>query len=87
MEALGGRGGIAPTHSRTRHYVGVSSQHHISAALFPLGKEPPVLFAQEAGWAPEPVWTQRLEEKFFLLCQDSNIDRPVVQPVVRHYTA
>jgi hypothetical protein len=26
---------------------------------------PPVPIVQEAGWAPEPVWTQRLEEKFF----------------------
>jgi hypothetical protein len=28
------------------------------------GKGPPVLIVQEAGWAPEPVWTQRLEEKY-----------------------
>jgi hypothetical protein len=29
------------------------------------GKGPPVSILQEAGWAPEPIWTQRLEEKFF----------------------
>jgi hypothetical protein len=29
----------------------------------PPGKELPMLIVQEAGWAPEPVWTQRLEEK------------------------
>jgi hypothetical protein len=29
----------------------------------PAGKEPPVPTVQEAGWAPGPVWTQRLEEK------------------------
>jgi hypothetical protein len=28
----------------------------------PPGKEPPVPIEQEAEWAPEPVWTQRLEE-------------------------
>jgi hypothetical protein len=28
----------------------------------PPGKEPLVPPGQEAGWAPEPVWTQRLEE-------------------------
>jgi hypothetical protein len=28
----------------------------------PPGKGPPVPIVQEAGWAPEPVWTQRLEE-------------------------
>jgi hypothetical protein len=30
---------------------------------FTPGKEPPVPIVQEAGWAPEQVWTQRLEEK------------------------
>jgi hypothetical protein len=29
------------------------------------GEGPPVPIVQEAGWAPEPVWTQRLEEKSF----------------------
>jgi hypothetical protein len=31
------------------------------------GKGPPVAIVQEAGWAPEPVWIQRLEEKSFAL--------------------
>jgi hypothetical protein len=39
MEALGGRGGIAPTHSRPRHLMGVSGQHHAPAALYPRGKD------------------------------------------------
>jgi hypothetical protein len=30
------------------------------------GKGPPVPIVQEAGWAPEPVWTQRQEEKSFI---------------------
>jgi hypothetical protein len=54
-------------------------------ALAP-GGERPVHTVQEAEWAPEPVWTQRLEEKSFRLCRGSNLDRPVVQPVARHYT-
>jgi hypothetical protein len=29
------------------------------------GKGPPVHIVQEAGWAPQPFWTQRLEEKSF----------------------
>jgi hypothetical protein len=29
------------------------------------GKEPQVPIEQESGWAPEPVWTQRLEENSF----------------------
>jgi hypothetical protein len=52
----------------------------------PPGKGPPVPIVQEPGWAPEPVWTQRLEEKSFRLCRGSNLDLPVVQPVARHYT-
>jgi hypothetical protein len=32
-------------------------------AFLPQEKEPPVPIVQEAGWASEPVWTQRLEEK------------------------
>jgi hypothetical protein len=43
--------------------MGVSVQRHALAALLPSGKGPPVPIVQEAGWAPEPVWTQRIEEK------------------------
>jgi hypothetical protein len=50
------------------------------------GKGPLVPIIQVAGWAPEPVWTQRLQEKSFHLCRESNLDRLVVQPVARHYT-
>jgi hypothetical protein len=53
-------------------------------ALVP-GKEPPIPFVLEAGWAPEPVWTQA-RGKILCLCRGSNFNRPVVQPVVRHYT-
>jgi hypothetical protein len=49
----------------------------------PSGKGPPVPILQEAGWTPEPAWTQRLDEKS---CWGSNLDRLVVQSVVRHYT-
>jgi hypothetical protein len=45
--------------------MGVSGQRHAPAALLLPGKGPPVRIVQEAGWAPEPVWTQRLEEKSF----------------------
>jgi hypothetical protein len=57
----------------------------INRAL-PPEKGAPIPIVQEAGWAPEPVWTQRLQEKSFRLCRGSNLDRPVVQPVARHYT-
>jgi hypothetical protein len=45
--------------------MGVSGQRHAPAALLPPGKGPPIPIVQEAGWAPEPVWTQRIEEKSF----------------------
>jgi hypothetical protein len=51
--------------------------------VLPPGKGPT---GQEAGWATEPVWTQRLEELSSCLCRESNLDCPVVQSVVRHYT-
>jgi hypothetical protein len=37
----------------------------------PPGKGPPVPIVQEAGWAPEPVWTQR-QRKILCLCRGSN---------------
>jgi hypothetical protein len=67
--------------------MGMNGQRHAQAALYPGGKDPLVPIIQDAGWAPEPVWTQRLEEKLFRLCRGSNLDHPVVQPVARHYTA
>jgi hypothetical protein len=76
MEALGGRG-IAPTHSRPRHKMGVSGQRHAPAAHLPPGKGLPVPIAQEAGWAPEPVWTQRIEEKSFAPAGDRT---PIARP-------
>jgi hypothetical protein len=54
-------------------------------ALAP-AKGPLVPIVQEALLAPESVWTQRLEEKYFRLCQGSNLNHPVVEPVARRYT-
>jgi hypothetical protein len=39
----------------------------------PPAKGPPVPTGQEAGWAPEPVWTQRLEEKSFASAGDQAV--------------
>jgi hypothetical protein len=41
----------------------VSNQHHVPAALYPQGMDPLVPTGEEAGWAPELMWTQRPEEK------------------------
>jgi hypothetical protein len=78
MEALGGRGGIAPNHFLTSPLDGGEwSASRPGRAL------PPVPIVQEAGWAPEPIWTQRLEEKSSAFVGDRT---PVVQSVVSHYT-
>jgi hypothetical protein len=61
------------------------SESRLGRAL-PPGEGPAVPIVQEAGWAPDPVWTQRLEEKSSWPCQVSNLDRPDVQPLARHYT-
>jgi hypothetical protein len=49
----------------------------------PPRKKPPVPTVQEAGWAPEPVWTQRLEEKSSASVGDRT---PSIQFVVSRYT-
>jgi hypothetical protein len=55
---------------------GVSDSASCLGRALRSGKGPPVPIGQEAGWAPEPVWTQRLEEKSFCLCRGSSLDRP-----------
>jgi hypothetical protein len=50
--------------------MGVSGQLHAPAALFPPRKGPPVPIVQESGWAPELVWTQKLEEKYLASAGD-----------------
>jgi hypothetical protein len=62
----------------------ITSEERKPPRFYPRGKDPPVPIVQEAGWAPEPVWTQRLEEKPFAPAGDRT---PIAQPVVRHYTA
>jgi hypothetical protein len=49
----------------------------------PPGKGPLVPTVQEAGWASEVVWTERLEEKFFASARNPT---PVTQSIARHYT-
>jgi hypothetical protein len=61
--------------------MGVSGQRHAPAALYP-PERPPVPTVQEAGWASEPVWTQRLEKKLFSSADDRT---SVFQSLVRHY--
>jgi hypothetical protein len=69
MEALGRRGGIAPTHYDLGTRWGEWSASRPGGAL-PAGKGPPVRIVQESGWALEPVWTYRIEEKSFAPVED-----------------
>jgi hypothetical protein len=64
--------------------MGVSGQRHAPAALYPRGKNPRYPLDKRLGWPQEPVWTQGLEEKSSAPAGDRT---PIVQPVVRHYTA
>jgi hypothetical protein len=50
---------------------------------FTTGERTPVPIGQEAGWASEPVWTQRLEEKSFAFAGYQTLD---VQSVDWHYS-
>jgi hypothetical protein len=49
----------------------------------PPGNRPPVLIGKKAGWALEPVWMQKLEDKSSVSVRDRT---PVVKSVVRHCT-
>jgi hypothetical protein len=62
--------------------MGVSGQLHAPAALYPQERTPGT-HRQEAGWAPELIWTQRLEEKSSVSVRDRT---PVVQSVVSHFS-
>jgi hypothetical protein len=60
MEAQGVRS-VAPTHDLgTRWSEWLASR---PGRALPPGKGPPIPIVQEAGCDPEPVWTQRVEEK------------------------
>jgi hypothetical protein len=84
MKAYGGSGCIDP------HFLdlGTSWRWVVSFKPLPLytrGNSPSVPIGQEAGWAPEPVWTMWRRENF---CphRDSNFHPSVVQPVASLYT-
>jgi len=49
--------------------MGVSGQRHALGRTLAPGKGPPSPSVQETGWATELVWTQKLKEKSFRLCQ------------------
>jgi hypothetical protein len=60
----------------------MSDQRHSPVALYSR-EGPPVPTELEAGWASEPVWTQRPEEKSLACAEDRT---PVALSVDGHYT-
>jgi hypothetical protein len=66
--------------------MGASGQRHASAALYPRGKDPGTRWI--GGWVgPTAGLDAGARRKILCLCRGLNLDRPIVQPVVRHYTA
>jgi hypothetical protein len=82
MEALGGERRYSSYSFLTSALDGDEWSASCSGRALPLGKRPPVPTGKEAGWAPELVSTQRIEEKSSASVGDRT---PVVQSVVRHY--
>jgi hypothetical protein len=62
MEALGGERRYSSYSFTTSALDGGEWSAPRPGRALPPGKGPPVPIVQEAGWAPEPVWTQRLQE-------------------------
>jgi hypothetical protein len=64
--------------------MGVSGQHYAPAALYPRGKDPGTHCT--GGWVgPRDGLDTEARGKILCPRRESNPDRPVVQPVVRHY--
>jgi hypothetical protein len=84
IQALGGRGVIALLILDLVTRWGEWSASRPGRALAQ-GKGPSEPIVQDAGWAPEPVWTQAIG-KILSLVPGPSLDRPVVKTVARHYT-
>jgi hypothetical protein len=61
----------------------VTGQLHGPAAL-PPGKEPLLHIGQEAGWAPQPVWTPWWGEKLLAPTETRIPDHPARSPALYH---
>jgi hypothetical protein len=86
MEALGGDRMYSSYSFTTSTLDGVSGQRHAPAMLYPWGRTPGTHCT--VGWVGRRDGLDtEATGKILCPCQGSNLDRPVVQPVVRHYTA
>jgi hypothetical protein len=84
MEAQGER--IYSSYSfKTSKLDGVSGQRHALAALYPRGKDSQ--YHRAGSWVgPRAGMDTEVRRKISFLCRGSNLDRPVIQSVARHYT-
>jgi hypothetical protein len=65
--------------------MGVSGQRHAPAALYTREKDPGAHWIR--GWVGLRAGLDAgARRKILYPCRGSNLDRPIVQPVVRHYT-
>jgi hypothetical protein len=85
MEAIGGEEYSSYSFTTSALEGGKWSASRPDRAL-PPEERTPLPIGQEAGWASELVWKERLEEKSFLLSRVTNLDLPVVHSVDRQYT-
>jgi hypothetical protein len=70
--------------------MGVSGQRHAPAALYPRRKDPryPLDRGLIGGWVgPRAGLNAGARRKILCPYRGWNLDHPIVQPVVRHYTA
>jgi hypothetical protein len=63
-----------------------------SRPRFTPGEWTPVPPVQEAGWAPEPVWKQRVEEKTvafagdrYVISEKIELLKPVINVILSHF--
>jgi hypothetical protein len=88
MEALGGERRYSSYSFTTSALDGDEWSASRPGRALPPEKGPPVPIGQEAGWAPEPVWTQRLEEKSFAPAGDwtpiARPSAPITQSLHKH---
>jgi hypothetical protein len=86
MEALGGERNIAPTHSQSRHKMEWVVSITPRPRFTPEERTPGTHCI--GGWVgPRAGPDTEARGKILCPCRGSNPDRPVVLPVVRHYTA
>jgi hypothetical protein len=85
MKALGGSKYSSYSFSTSALDAG-SGQRHAPDALYPRGMNAQYPLYRRLGGPQSRSGHRGYRKNPFRLCRGSNLDRPVVQPVARHYT-